>query len=1030
MTPERWRQVESIFHAAAELDTGARTSYVAAACGDDLTLRREVETLLEGRGRPVAIMDGPPPVPAALRLLAAARGQEVVGRRIGRYRVLAPLGAGGMAEVYAAEDGELGRKVALKLLPAAFTHDAEQVRRLQQEARAASALNHPNIITIHEAGCDGGLHFIAMEFVQGETLRRQMRGPRMPLREALDIAFQIAGALTAAHQAGLTHRDIKPENVMVRDDGYVKVLDFGIARLRGPRAGSPAAETLQTEASAGEVCGTADYMSPEQARGEPLDSRTDLFSFGVLLYEMLAGRRPFVGVTRGDVLRAICEDEPPPLSASRANVPGALADIVGKALRKNRDERCQTAGELLDDLKRLREQLRRGAADGPGHSAAVERAGSVRAEAVPARVGLWRYARRLSKVAVLLLLAACLDKLLLQPAGVWPAHDGALVMAAAGCLILYLYARGSGRRVAPSAAFRDGAFRGLSPFQESDRDRFYGRGEDTAALLTMTGRASFRFGVLYGDSGAGKTSLITAGLMPRLREAGRLPLYCRSYQDPLAALLEECARQTRLRPRESEPPLAYLRRVAEVRDAEVVAVFDQFEEFFLNVRSVRARAPFAEFVAACHGAPDLPLKLLFAIRSDFLYLISAEFDGRVPEPLMGDKRYHLRNFDEEQAERIITRSARGAGLPLEVALCRRVAHDLAAGESVLPSELQIIGAQLQARRIYTLDDYERAGGNEQLVHSYLEDVLRAADDQHAARLLLRSLISEENARLRLSARELGRRTQRRRETVELLLRLFVGARLVREIQEEIPPRYELMHEYLIERINQVTGKVLDATQRADRLLRQYVAEYKLDGRARIPLARLWFISRHATAARDARGRELLGKSLRRGLLKACALTVALAACAMLAAAALSVSDEWQAARLSDGHKGAVRRAVFSPDGRRLVSVGEDAQVIVWDFARRRRLATLAGHAATVSALAFAPDGKWFVTGDENSTLIVWDAARLEKVTTLGDQRKKVSALSFSPDGRLLASSSWTGRGAAPSCGPRGAGRSSASGRSA
>jgi WD40 repeat protein/predicted transcriptional regulator len=594
---------------------------------------------------------------------------------------------------------------------------------------------------------------------------------------------------------------------------------------------------------------------------------------------------------------------------------------------------------------------------------------------------------------------------LLRPADAWPARDPALFLMGAGGVSFYIYLLRRRAHAAPVTIFQEGAFRGLSSFQESDRDRFYGRKEDTEALVGMVCRTAFRFGVLYGDSGAGKTSLVTAGLMPCLREAGRLPLYCRSHKDPLTALVEECVRQTRLQMRAEERPLDYLRRATVVCDTEIVVVFDQFEEFFVTFRSRRERETFTSFVAACHGAQDLPVKLLFAIRSDFLHHISAEFDGRVPEPLMGDKRYHLRNFDEERAGEIIGLSASASGLPLEPALCRQVAHDLAADGSVLPSELQIVGAQLQTRRIFTLEEYLRAGSKERLAHNYLEDVIRASGDQRVAHLLLRSLISDENMRLALTSRQIAESIQRSQETVTRLLAQFVQSRLIREIQEEDQGHYELMHEYLIEQINRITGKVLNTAQRADRLFKQYLTGYRQDERTRIPLTKLWLIKRHARATHDARGRELLRKSLRWGLMKACALTLLLLACATLAAALLSVSEEWDGVRLSDGHKAAARRAVFSPDGRLLVSAGEDAKVIVWDFARRQRLATLNAHTAAVTALAFSPDGKLFATGDMNSTVIVWDAARWRIVKTLDDQLQNVGGLAFSPDGRLLATTS-------------------------
>jgi WD40 repeat protein len=241
------------------------------------------------------------------------------------------------------------------------------------------------------------------------------------------------------------------------------------------------------------------------------------------------------------------------------------------------------------------------------------------------------------------------------------------------------------------------------------------------------------------------------------------------------------------------------------------------------------------------------------------------------------------------------------------------------------------------------------------------------------------------------------------ETVARLLMRFGVARLIREVQEEELCRYELMHEYLIEQINQITGKVLDATQRANRLLRQYLTDYGLDNSTRIPRAKLWFIRRHANMERGGRGHELLRKSLRWGLLKASALAILLLAGSVLAAATLSVSDEWDDMRLSDGHTAAARRAVFSPDGQLLVSVGEDAKVIVWDFARRKRLATLAGHTAAITALAFSPDGKWLVTGEDEKAVRLWAVNPLREVAVVGWHAARIKSVAFSPEGQQVAS---------------------------
>jgi len=279
---------------------------------------------------------------------------------ISHYRILNQLGAGGMGEVYLAEDTRLDRKVALKLLPAKFTQDEDRVRRFVQEAKAASALNHPNIITIYEIGQVDGHHFIVAEFIDGQTLRQQMAGTRIKLPEALEVAAQVASALSAAHEAKIVHRDIKPENVMRRRDGIVKVLDFGLAKLteRRARATDTDAPTMASvKTDPGTVMGTVTYMSPEQARGVDVDARSDIFSLGVLLYEMIAGRLPFEGETTTDVFVSTLEKEPVPLSRYAPEAPAELQRIVSKALRKDREERYQTAKDLLLDLKSLREEL-------------------------------------------------------------------------------------------------------------------------------------------------------------------------------------------------------------------------------------------------------------------------------------------------------------------------------------------------------------------------------------------------------------------------------------------------------------------------------------------------------------------------------------------------------------------------------------------------------------------------------------------------------------------------------------------------
>ncbi len=283
------------------------------------------------------------------------------GLRLGRYEILSQLGAGGMGEVYLAKDLELGRKVALKILPAEVAGDPNRMSRFALEAKAASSLNHQNILTIHEVGQSGSTHFIATEFIDGETLRQRLKRGCLSANETLDVAIQIASALAAAHGTGIVHRDIKPENVMIKSDGFVKVLDFGLAKQTVDRSSvvdGDASTQIQFKTAEGIVVGTVSYMSPEQARGLDVDERTDIFSLGIVIYEMIAGRLPFTGATAGEILASILSEmEPLPLARYSNDLPPELERIVSKTLQKNSERRYQTVKDLLIDLTSLRREM-------------------------------------------------------------------------------------------------------------------------------------------------------------------------------------------------------------------------------------------------------------------------------------------------------------------------------------------------------------------------------------------------------------------------------------------------------------------------------------------------------------------------------------------------------------------------------------------------------------------------------------------------------------------------------------------------
>jgi serine/threonine protein kinase len=356
---DRWQEVEAIFQDALDRPAHERASFLEQTCLDDVELRNEAATLIVAHDNAGDFIEQPALVHDAQIIFSHTDGNNI-GREIGSYRIVDRLGAGGMGEVYLAQDSRLDRLVALKLLPAYFASDDERLARFQREARSTSALNHPNILTIHEVGEADGVRFIATEFIDGDTLQKLISDQEMKLAEILDVVIQVASGLAAAHAADIVHRDIKPDNIMRRGDGLVKLLDFGIAKLLEPVTSEAGLNgTMHTETGA--VVGTVGYMSPEQARGLTVDKRTDIWSLGVVLYQLLTRRLPFTGMTRMDTLVNILERAPDPLLPAHRNESfselAALQGLLMKSLRKDRDERYQTVNEFLADLRSVRQDL-------------------------------------------------------------------------------------------------------------------------------------------------------------------------------------------------------------------------------------------------------------------------------------------------------------------------------------------------------------------------------------------------------------------------------------------------------------------------------------------------------------------------------------------------------------------------------------------------------------------------------------------------------------------------------------------------
>ncbi len=351
MEAERWKIIENLYHSALARDASDRASFLAERCKKDDELREEVESLLACHSQATDFIEAP-----ALQVAAQLLTQEEVeahsprslspGTSISHYQILEKIGAGGMGEVYRAHDPRLGRDVAIKVLPEAYSTEPERLRRFEQEARAAAALNHPNIVAIYDVGTwDYGTPYVVSELLQGETLRTCLQRGPLPVRKAVEIASQVALGLSAAHEKGIIHRDLKPENLWLTQDGHVKILDFGLAKLLPEKAIAPELTTV-AETNSTAVMGTIGYMSPEQVRGQKLDQRTDIFSLGAVIYETLSGRRAFKGPTPADTISAILGQDPAELTASNHAIPKVVSGIVRRALEKNPNDRFHSARDV------------------------------------------------------------------------------------------------------------------------------------------------------------------------------------------------------------------------------------------------------------------------------------------------------------------------------------------------------------------------------------------------------------------------------------------------------------------------------------------------------------------------------------------------------------------------------------------------------------------------------------------------------------------------------------------------------------
>jgi serine/threonine protein kinase len=893
MNPEQWQRLNDLFQAVLLYPPEERAAFLTQACAGNEEIRAELQSLLDADEQTPNFLEKPAIVDAA-KLLAANQSQSLIGKSIAHYRIEDKLGSGGMGDVYLARDVKLGRKVALKVLPSIFIRDQDRLLRFRQEARLVLALNHPNIVTIYDVGETPDAYYIATEFIEGCTLRERISQGGMTAEEVLDISIQLASALSAAHKADIIHRDIKPENIILRPDGYVKVLDFGIAKLTANQGAidySTGNLNLEANTAPGIVIGTVNYMSPEQARGQTLDSRTDIFSLGVVIYEMVAGRLPFEGETFNHVIITILEKEPLPINQYIPDLPEELECLVRKALQKNKEERYQLVKEILVDLKKLRQNLEAKAeversfvvdlTEIPDQSTTIkhlsaritdESVDTVETSASQSFTDRVEYCLRrtlailygnkrekrffLFTASLLILFNPFFLPYILRVLNLKSSTGFTIVWGAVAFIlfVVMIWVAVKEARVSPRSAQPERqAIKGLRPFSFQDADVFaqLQRQESLRECLATILDDTFRFGVLCGESGCGKTSFLQAGIWPSLNQQNYKAIYIKfSDSNPFESIRDAIQAQLQLPEEvlESDNLLGLFQSIKQAHPTPLVLLFDQFEQFFVHHKRKSERKTFVQDLADWYQkGSSLPIRILVCIRGDFNYRL-IELQKALGYFLGPHDSFRLEKFEPGEAAEVFRIIAQTEDITFDEDFVREVIiQELASREDglVSPVDIQILAWMVASQkateeRAFNRRAYQKLGGVEGLLERFLRRTLKIRETESRRHTAIKTLLSltdlERNTRGRaLTISEMKRKLtgtttpNEIEETIRWLARSDV--RLITPLERNDVQVYELAHERLIPALRRIAGQELSECDQANQLLDQRVNEWLANNRA-------------------------------------------------------------------------------------------------------------------------------------------------------------------------------------------------------